>query len=55
MAKIKFYPFSDKIVNFVEPPQPATKYVPEWYRKQPSQIDDANQLVRGIATRTIKK
>lgn len=55
MKKIKFYSFSEKTEGFAEPPAPASKFVPEWYRRQPGSIDDAAAIPKGGMTSTIKR
>lgn len=37
--KIKFTPFEDFVDGAIEPPKPASQFVPEWYRKTGSLID----------------
>lgn len=55
MPKIKFYQYSEKTSAYAEPPQPATKFVPDWYRKQRGSINDEETLPKGFATATVKK
>lgn len=53
---IKFYPLSDKTVEFAPEPKPASKAVPQWYRAQPSQIDNGESLAQyGQPTSTVKR
>ena len=40
MNNIKFYPFSDKTEAFAPKPQPASRYIPEWYKQPPGFIGD---------------
>jgi hypothetical protein len=55
MNKIKFYPFSEKTKQFAPAPTPASKAVPDWYRKQPGSIDEETQLAKGNLSSTIKR
>jgi hypothetical protein len=55
MGKIRFYPFSDKTIQFAEPPKPTSKYTAEWYKKQPGQIDEKSSMANGVVFTTIKK
>ena len=55
MPIIGFHPFSDKTSNFAEPPKPASKNVPDWYRQQPTQAPDKTNLDSGEIATTIKK
>jgi hypothetical protein len=55
MNKISFYPFSDKTSQFAPKPIPATKSVPEWYKKQPGTIDESNFIKQGMTSSTIKR
>lgn len=53
---IKFYPFSEKILDFAPEPKPASKYMPEWYRQQPGLIDTGETLATtGQPASTVKK
>ena len=52
---ITFYPFSAETESFAPKPVPAIKLVPEWYRRQPGNVDDKNQIPRGFATSTVKR
>jgi hypothetical protein len=55
MNKISFYPFSDKTSLFAPPPVPATKMVPDWYKKQPGTIDEEKFIKQGTSSSTIKR
>ena len=55
MKKITFYPFSDSTQHFAPEPQPASKFLPEWYKKMPSQINSEEAIVFGQVNTTIKK
>lgn len=55
MANIKFYPFSQATMDFADPPQPASKFTPSWYKKQPGTINDEETLPKGFSTVTVKK
>jgi hypothetical protein len=55
MPIIKFLPFSEQTLEFASPPEPATKFLPEWYRRQPAAIDDYNAIKHGGASSTIKR
>lgn len=55
MPKIKFYQYSENTSAYADMPQPASRFVPDWYRKQRGTIDDANTLAKGYSTTTVKK
>jgi len=55
MNNIKFYPFSEKTQSFTPEPVPASKMVPEWYKRQPGSIDDEQTIKQGFATSTVKR
>jgi hypothetical protein len=53
---IKFYPLSDKTVQFAPEPVPASKSMPDWYKKQPGFMDNGESLAQfGQPTHTVKK
>lgn len=53
---IRFYPLSDKTVDFTPEPKPGSKALPEWYKKQPGSIDSGELLAQvGQPTSTVKK
>lgn len=53
---IKFYPLSDKTVDFSPEPKPSSKAIPEWYRQQPGQMDNGESIAQfGQPTSTVKK
>jgi hypothetical protein len=54
MNIIKFYPFSKDTLTFSPEPQPASKFLPEWYKKTPSVIDNGGIAFGQIGT-TVKK
>jgi hypothetical protein len=55
MNKIKFYPFSQSTTEFAPKPYPASKAIPDWYRSQPSVINEKESLAQGFSTSTIKR
>lgn len=55
MPKIKFYQYSENTSAYADMPQPASKFVPDWYRKQRGTINDAETLPKGYSTATVKK
>jgi hypothetical protein len=55
MTIIKFYPYSEDIINFVDPPQPRGKSLPEWYKRQSANLHNDEDMAAGIAKTTIKK
>ncbi len=55
MPKISFYQYSESTSAYADMPQPASKFVPEWYRKQRGTINDAETLPKGYSTATVKK
>jgi hypothetical protein len=52
---IRFYPFNESTQQFSPEPVPASKMVPEWYRKQPSIVKNDNAYIGGGVDATIKK
>lgn len=53
---IKFYPLSEKTVDFSPEPKPASKAIPEWYKQQPGSMDTGESLAKfGQAASTVKK
>lgn len=55
MKTIKFHPFNEDSVKFAEPPQPSSKFLPSWYKRQPSSYPDKDDFVHGVVTSTIKR
>ena len=57
MNRIKFYPFNDKTAMFAPKPEPASKFIPEWYRQQPGFIGDEYKdfIAKGGSSGTIKR
>lgn len=55
MKKISFYPFSDKTEAFAPVPVPASKLVPEWYKKQPGSVNESEGLAAGQSNGTVKR
>lgn len=55
MNIIKFYPFNEETSKFAPEPQPASRFLPEWYKKTPSFIDNENALKSGHVNATVKK
>jgi len=54
MSIVRFYPFS-KETDFAPAPEPASKVVPEWYRKQPAYINEDEALKKGFSASTVKR
>jgi hypothetical protein len=52
---IRFLALNDNAYKNINPPIPATKAMPEWYRSQPSVIEEKNDFARGIIASTIKR
>lgn len=52
---IEFYPFSEDTVAFTPEPKPARKFVPDWYKRQPSTVDEKDGLANGMFNGTVKK
>jgi len=55
MNKISFYPFNDKTEQFAPAPIPATKAVPDWYKRQPGTIDEETFMKSGQTSSTVKR
>jgi hypothetical protein len=54
MSIVKIYPFS-KDTEFAPEPEPASKVVPDWYRKQPSYMNEEQALKGGFSASTVKR
>ena len=54
MKKIKFYPFNEETKAFSMEPEPAYKFLPEWYKKTPSVIETGGMAFGQIGS-TVKK
>lgn len=55
MPTIKFLPFNEQTAAFAPAPEPASKFLPEWYKKQPAYMDEMPALRSGGTTSTIKR
>ncbi len=55
MNKIKFYPFNASTAEFAPVPVPASKMIPEWYRRQTGIVKNADALASGVVNATVKK
>ncbi|MFY9331750.1 MAG: hypothetical protein WAO41_08750 [Candidatus Nanopelagicales bacterium] len=56
MPTIRFYPFNEGTKSFVPRPQPAARYVPEWYKIQPGNKGDEEMIPKGgLAASTVKR
>lgn len=55
MNTIKFYPFSENTAAFAPLPIPASKLIPEWYKKQPGIVKSDAALPSGVINSTVKK
>lgn len=54
MKKIKFYPFSSDTEIFAPLPEPASKFLPDWYKKMPATVT-SEAMSYGQAGSTVKK
>lgn len=54
MKKIKFYPFSEETLAFAPKPEPASKFLPDWYKKMPATVNP-EAMSYGQAGSTVKK
>jgi hypothetical protein len=55
MNKIRFYPFNASTAEFAPAPIPASKLLPEWYKKQPGIVKNDQALPSGVVNTTVKK
>lgn len=55
MNKIRFYPFNASTAEFAPVPIPASRQLPEWYRKQPGIIKNDLAFQNGVVNATVKK
>lgn len=55
MSQIKFYPFDKTTQVFAPEPVPASKMVPDWYKKQSSSGSDEMTTSKGFTSSTIKR
>jgi hypothetical protein len=56
MSVIKFYPFSKESYAISPEPTPASKNIPEWYKKQPAYgVPEEDQIRLGGSASTIKR
>lgn len=56
MKKISFYPFSQETIDMSPPPTPASKNIPDWYKKQPAYGGDEEKALKGgHSTSTVKR
>jgi hypothetical protein len=57
MAKIRFYPFSKETQAMSPAPTPASKNIPDWYKKQPAYgaSDEEQMLKTGGSASTVKR
>lgn len=55
MNKIKFYPFNASTAEFAPVPIPASKMLPEWYKKQPGVVKSDLAIQNGVVNSTVKK
>jgi hypothetical protein len=53
--KVRFFNISEKTLNFVPEPGPASKFMPAWYKKQPGNVDENMLAVTGQPANTVKK
>lgn len=56
MSKVKFYPFSQETIDIAPLPTPASKNIPDWYKKQPAYGGNEEEfLKRGFTASTVKR
>lgn len=56
MKKIKFIPISENVTSIINPPIPASRLIPEWYKHQKAMLTPTLQLQEdGNPSTTIKK
>lgn len=56
MPKIRFYPFSEKSVDFAPEPKQSARFVPKWYKAQPGNKGDDQMIPAiGVAASTVKR
>lgn len=55
MNIIKFYPFSEGTLEFAPRPEPASRFLPAWYKKMSATINNDDALKFGHSNTTIKK
>jgi hypothetical protein len=55
MPKIKFLPANGQILNIAPIPEPMSKNIPEWWKKQPSFLNNNQNLINGSYQYTVKK
>lgn len=56
MPKIRFYPFNEQSADFAPEPKLSSRFVPEWYRAQPSHKGDETLIPEiGMAASTVKR
>jgi hypothetical protein len=55
MNKIRFYPFNLSTLEFAPKPIPASKILPEWYKKQPGIVKSDQAIQSGFINSTVKK
>lgn len=55
MSIVRFYPLNEKTTEFADPPEPMSRHLPEWYRRQPATLHSKDELKNGIVKATIKK
>jgi hypothetical protein len=55
MPKIRFYQHSEGTSAYTDPPEPAVKFVPDWYKKQKGTVNDSETLPKGYSTSTVKR
>jgi len=55
MNQIKFYPFDKTTEIFAPKPVPASKMIPEWYKKQASSGSNDETIGLGFTSSTIKR
>lgn len=55
MNKIKILPFGERTSDFTPEPKPASRFMPEWYRRQPSEIKPGEMIQQGVIGSTVKR
>lgn len=56
MTNIKFYPFSQETIDMSPAPTPASKNIPQWYKRQPAYGGNEEEFIkRGFSGSTVKR
>jgi hypothetical protein len=55
MNKFKILPFGERTPDFTPEPRPASRFMPEWYRKQPGEVRPGEMIKQGVIGSTVKR